>query len=76
MDESHPKAVRKVPAMTWFGTAALTITTALRDLQTVHEKLALIAELRALLKLQEEEIFRHAREGTKAERVRARRAKG
>jgi hypothetical protein len=76
MDHNQPKAVRKLPAMTWFGTTALTVTTALGDLQTVHEKLALIAQLRALLKLQEDEIFRRAREGTKAKSVRARRAKG
>jgi hypothetical protein len=76
MDESHLKPIRKSPAMTWFGTTALTVATALRELHTVHEKLGLIAELQAFLKLQEAEIFRRAREGTKAARVRARRAKG
>jgi hypothetical protein len=76
MDESHLKAVRKFPAMTWFGTTALTITAALGEAPTIHEKLALIGELQAFLKLQEAEIFRRAREGTKAALVRARRAKG
>ncbi len=76
MAERHLKAVRKFPTMTWFGTTALTITAALGELQTIHEKLALIGELQAFLKLQEAQIFQRARDGTKAARVRARRAKG
>ena len=62
MDKSHLKAVRKLPSMTWLGTTALTITAALRDHQTIKEKLALIGDLQAFLRLQKAEILRRARE--------------
>jgi hypothetical protein len=58
MDESRRKAVRKLPAMTWLGTTALTITAALRDHQTIQEKLALTGDLQASLRIQRAEILR------------------
>jgi hypothetical protein len=58
MDESHLKAVRKLPSMTWLGTTALTITAALRDHEKIKEKLALIGDLQAFLRLQKAEILR------------------